>query len=237
MRIALVGATGQMGLELKSAIEKDAKLSLVAQVASNSTNSNSNNIDALFKNCDVVIDFSTPIATMHCLPIAAAYNIPYVLGTTGFTKLEQDTIEIHAKNTAIVQSGNMSLGVALLSILAQQAAAILNGAHFDISIAEMHHKHKKDAPSGTALLLGSHILKAAPGSAIEYSAMRGGTVVGDHQVIFAGSNERLVLSHYAQDRHIFAAGALKAALWLQGKAPGLYNMHNVLDNMHDVLAI
>ncbi|MDN5249121.1 dihydrodipicolinate reductase C-terminal domain-containing protein [Bartonella sp. TP] len=223
MRITLIGATGRMGLELKKIIAQDANLSIAGEISKNTQN-----IEHFFSNSDVAIDFSAPTGTMHCLPIAAKHKLPYVLGTTGFSAQEQTSIKSHAKDIAIVQSGNMSLGVTVLATLVQQAAKMLKGANFDICIEEMHHKQKKDAPSGTALLLGTHVLQGAPNTAIQYASLRGGTVVGEHSVILAGEGERIMLSHSAQDRHIFAIGAIKAAHWLHGRAAGLYNMQDVL---------
>lgn len=223
MRITLIGATGRMGLELKKIIAQDNSLSIAGEISKNTQN-----IDHFFSNSDVAIDFSAPAGTMHCLPIAAKHKLPYVLGTTGFSTQEQESIKNHAKDLAIVQSGNMSLGVNVLTMLVQQAAAMLKNANFDVGIEEMHHKNKKDAPSGTALLLGANVLKGAPGTKIQYASLRGGTVVGEHSVILAGEGERIMLSHSAQDRDIFAVGAIKAASWLQGKKAGLYNMQDVL---------
>jgi 4-hydroxy-tetrahydrodipicolinate reductase len=163
-----------------------------------------------------------------------------VIGTTGFSADQDRQIEAAACDTAIVKSANMSVGVALLANLVQRAAKAL--PDFDIEILEMHHRRKVDAPSGTALLLGRAAAggrsvplqprESAQGTRAEgtigFASLRGGTVVGEHEVIFAGPYERIVLSHTAEDRMIFARGALLAARWAQGRAPGLYGMNDVL---------
>ena len=170
----------------------------------------------------------------------------HVIGTTGFTAEDGAKIEAAARHAPIVKSGNMSLGVNLLAALVEEAARAL-GEDFDIEIMEMHHKHKVDAPSGTALLLGQAAAEGRkialrensirsrdghtgerPSGAIGFAALRGGSVVGDHTVIFAGAGERLELTHRAQDRQIFARGAIAAALWAQGREPGLFSMRDVL---------
>ncbi len=201
---------------------------------------------ALITKADAIVDFSTPAASVGFAALAAENRIVHVVGTTGFSKAEEQKIEACARHTAIVKSGNMSLGVNLLAALTRRAAKTL-GEDFDIEILEMHHNQKVDAPSGTALLLGE---AAAEGRGIElndrkqsgrdghtgarkagdigFATLRGGSVVGDHTVIFAGPAERIELSHRAEDRMIFARGALKAAKWGKGKKPGLYSMTDVL---------
>jgi 4-hydroxy-tetrahydrodipicolinate reductase len=187
-----------------------------------------------------LIDFTTPASSVALAALAAQARIVHVIGTTGFTAEDEAKIRMAANHAVIVKSGNMSLGVNLLAALAKQAAKAL--PDFDIEIVEMHHRTKVDAPSGTALLLGKAAaegrglpLDAAtsrdgarkPG-AIGFASLRGGTVVGEHEVIFAGPHERLVLGHVAEDRAIFATGALAAAKWGQDKKPGLYSMADVL---------
>jgi 4-hydroxy-tetrahydrodipicolinate reductase len=173
--------------------------------------------------------------------LAAQARIVHVIGATGLSEADIAKLEAAARHAVLVRSGNMSLGVNLLAALVRTAAKAL-GEEFDIEIVEMHHRMKKDAPSGTALLLGE---AAAAGrntplnaehdrnhkrqdGAIGIVSLRGGTVVGEHEVIFAGANERIALSHIAEDRSIFATGALAAARWGQGKKPGLYAMSDVL---------
>lgn len=201
--------------------------------------------DAAFKACDVLIDFSSPEATMEHVALAQQHHKPLVVGTTGFKKAQEAAIADAARKTAIFFTANMSLGVNLLMSLVEQAAAKLN-AEFDIEIFEAHHKHKVDAPSGTALALARSAAKGRgvkledvmvshlPGSGsrasgtIGMSVFRGGDVVGEHTVTFAGAGERVELTHRATDRAIFAKGAVKAALWLAGKPAGLYSMRDLL---------
>jgi 4-hydroxy-tetrahydrodipicolinate reductase len=200
----------------------------------------------LFTHIEGVLDFTTPAASLETAALAAQARIVHVIGTTGFAVEDQARLEAAARHATIVKSGNMSLGVNLLAALVEQAARALD-ANFDIEILEMHHKHKVDAPSGTALLLGEAAAKGRgialadnsvrsrdghtgerPNGAIGFATLRGGSVVGDHTVIFAGAGERLELTHRAQDRQIFARGAVAAALWAQGRGPGLFSMRDVL---------
>jgi 4-hydroxy-tetrahydrodipicolinate reductase len=195
---------------------------------------------------DAVLDFTTPAATVDLAALAAEAKIVHVIGTTGFSAADEKKIEAAARSAVIVKSGNMSLGVNLLAVLTKRVAKTL-GDEFDIEILEMHHRRKVDSPSGTALLLGraaaegrgtylekrkiasrdGHTGERRSGD-IGFAALRGGTVVGEHSVIFAGPAERIELVHKAEDRMIFARGALAAAKWGQGKKPGLYSMADVL---------
>lgn len=203
-------------------------------------------VEAAIDACDAVIDFSTPAASVAVAKCAAAAGRPMVIGTTGFCGEEVRALAECARRIAIMRSGNMSLGVNLLAALVERAAKTLS-ADWDIEIVEMHHRLKVDAPSGTALLLGEaaargrgvtlddHAMRGRDGltgprreSDIGFASLRGGSVVGDHSVIFAGAGERLELSHRAEDRGIFARGAVAAALWTRGRAPGLYSMADVL---------
>jgi len=192
-----------------------------------------------------LIDFSKPEVSVELAALAAQARIVHVIGTTGIDAAGEEKIRAAARHAVIVKSGNMSLGVNLLAALVKQAAKAL--PDFDIEIVEMHHRLKVDAPSGTALLLGK---AAADGrdvsldkksvrvrdghtgaremGTIGFATLRGGTVVGEHKVILAGAHERVELSHVAEDRSIFANGALTAARWGQGKKPGLYSMADVL---------
>ncbi len=201
---------------------------------------------ALFEGADVVIDFSVPAATAAHAALAFDTRTAMVIGTTGLSPEQQSAVQGASEQAAIVQAGNMSLGVNLLVGLARQAAELL-GPDYDIEVVEMHHKHKIDAPSGTALMLGKAAAEgrgidhdanavlsreghtgARPDQAIGYATLRGGDVVGDHTVIFAGPSERIELTHRASSREIFARGAVRAAMWCEGKAPGLYSMRDVL---------
>ena len=201
----------------------------------------------VFAKADGVLDFTMPAATVEFAGFAAQARIAHIIGTTGCSAEDNAKIEAAARHATIVKSGNMSLGVNLLAVLVEQAARALDADDFDIEILEMHHRHKVDAPSGTALLLGEaaatgrgiplagndvrvrdgHTGVRKPGT-IGFATLRGGSVVGDHSVILAGTGERITLAHHAEDRAIFARGAVKAALWARGKKPGLYSMRDVL---------
>jgi 4-hydroxy-tetrahydrodipicolinate reductase len=200
----------------------------------------------LLANADGILDFTVPAATMVFAELAAKAGKVHIIGTTGLSGENEKLIAEAAKRAVVVKSGNMSLGVNLLAALAKRVARTLD-EEFDIEILEMHHNKKIDAPSGTALLLGR---AAAEGRAVNmeqrsvrvrdghtgarnagdigFASLRGGTVVGDHTVIFAGPAERIELVHKAEDRMIFARGAVKAALWARGQKPGLYSMADVL---------
>ena len=200
----------------------------------------------LIGQADAIIDFTIPTATVALAGLAAQAGKVHVIGTTGFGAAEEGRIAEAAKRAVIVKSGNMSLGVNLLAALTKRVAKTLD-ASFDIEILEMHHNQKIDAPSGTALLLGraaaegrgidlsSHSVRSRDGHTgarragdIGFATLRGGTVVGEHTVMFAGPAERIELTHKAEDRMIFARGALHAALWARAKQPGLYSMMDVL---------
>ena len=202
---------------------------------------------ALLAGIDAVVDFTSPAASLELAALAAQARIVYVLGTTGLKPEHDAALVAAARHARIVRSGNMSVGVNLLAALVRRVAATL-GEEFDIEILEMHHRHKVDAPSGTALLLGDAVaagraveLGAAavwtrdghtgprPAGAIGFATLRGGSVVGEHTVVFAGPAERIELTHRAESRDIFARGALRAALWAYPRKPGLYSMMDVLD--------
>jgi 4-hydroxy-tetrahydrodipicolinate reductase len=195
---------------------------------------------------DGILDFTAPAATIANVAIAAERGIVHVIGTTGLSSSDDAVIKSVTKRAVVVQSGNMSLGVNLLAALVKRVARSLD-EDFDIEILEMHHKAKVDAPSGTAYMLGraaaagrnidleSRSVRARDGHTgarasgdIGFATLRGGTVTGDHTVIFAGPYERIELAHKAEDRMIFARGAIKAALWAHGKPPGHYSMADVL---------
>jgi 4-hydroxy-tetrahydrodipicolinate reductase len=201
---------------------------------------------SLLKNADAILDFTVPAATVKLTELAARAKLVHVIGTTGLSAADEKKIAAAAKSAVIVKSGNMSLGVNLLAALAERAAKAL-GDDFDIEILEMHHRNKVDAPSGTALLLGRAVADgrgtylekrkvfsreghtgARKQGDIGFATLRGGTVVGEHTVIFAGAQERVELTHRAEDRAIFANGALAAARWGAKQKPGLYSMADVL---------
>jgi 4-hydroxy-tetrahydrodipicolinate reductase len=200
----------------------------------------------LSANADGILDFTVPGATIANVAIAAQRGLVHVIGTTGLSPSDEAVIKSVTSRAVVVKSGNMSLGVNLLAALVKRVANTLD-ANFDIEILEMHHNAKIDAPSGTALMLGEaaaagrgitlddHSARGRDGVTgarrpgdIGFASLRGGTAAGDHSVIFAGPHERLTLSHHAEDRMLFAHGALRAALWAHGKPPGLYTMADVL---------
>jgi len=239
MKIAIVGAAGRMGKKLVE-LAPSAGLDVVAKI---------DMLDGYDEDwpeeTEGVIDFSHHSCVPAFVARAAARGIPYVIGTTGLTPDEQKSVDAAAQKIPVVQSGNYSLGVNLLLELVRRASSVL-GPDYDVEIAEMHHRHKKDAPSGTALMLAKAAAEGRgvaddafvygrhgdvgerPVGEIAVHALRGGSVVGDHTVMFAGDLERVELTHKAQDRAAFAAGALKALAWARGQAPGLYTMRDVL---------
>ncbi|WP_108051183.1 4-hydroxy-tetrahydrodipicolinate reductase [Bosea sp. 124] len=263
MRLVVVGAAGRMGRMLIKAIHEapgcilsaaierpgSAMLGQDAGVLAGLPASGvlvGEDAPAAFAAAEGVLDFTTPDSTVAFAALAARARIAHIVGTTGLEPQHLAKLEGSAQETAIIRSGNMSLGVNLLAALVRKVAATL-GTDWDIEIAEMHHRMKVDAPSGTAVLLGEaaaegravdlakqrvavrdgHTGARVPGT-IGFATLRGGTVVGDHKVIFAGTGERLELSHIAEDRSLFAQGAIKAALWGRGRKPGLYSMADVL---------
>jgi 4-hydroxy-tetrahydrodipicolinate reductase len=205
----------------------------------------------LFAKAEGVLDFTAPAATVAFSELAAQARIVHVVGTTGLSPEDDDRLLAAARHAIIIKSGNMSLGVNLLAALVRKAAQALD-ADFDIEILEMHHRHKVDAPSGTALLLGraaaegrgidlaDHSVRTRDGHTgargrgdIGFATLRGGSVVGEHSVLFSGEGETVELAHRATDRAIFARGAVKAALWGRGRKPGLYSMADVLGLAED----
>ncbi|MBX3494826.1 MAG: 4-hydroxy-tetrahydrodipicolinate reductase [Parvibaculum sp.] len=263
IKIAVTGAGGRMGRTLIRLIDETAGLALAGGIeAEGSVHLGADlgtlaglaprglaaTADALsvIKDADALVDFSVPAASVEFAALTAQARIVHVIGTTGFTAADEERIAAAARHATVVKAGNMSLGVNLLAALVRQAARALDTS-WDIEIVEMHHRHKVDAPSGTALLLGQAAAEgrgislkdnsergrdgqtgARTEGAIGFASLRGGSVVGDHQVILAGEHERIVLGHIAEDRGIFARGALKAAVWGQGKGPGLFSMADVL---------
>ena len=263
MGLVVVGAGGRMGRALIRMVAETAGVTLVGAVERHGASVIGQDAGvlaglpplgvmvsedplALFVKADGVLDFTTPAATLRFAEIAAQARIVHVIGTTGLSAEDEAAIDAAARHAPIVKSGNMSLGVNLLALLVRQAARALDPS-FDIEIAEMHHRHKVDAPSGTALLLGAaaaegrgvRLDEAAvrvrdghtgprPEGAIGFATLRGGSLAGDHSVLFAGEGETVTLSHHAADRSIFARGAVKAALWARGRKPGRYSMADVL---------
>ena len=240
MKIAIVGAAGRMGRKLCELAEgTDLEVVSKVDVAEGYDKTWGAGVEG-------VIDFSYHAAVPAGVEKAAKEGIPYVIGTTGLTADEQKSVDAAAKTIPVVQSGNYSLGVNLLLELVRKAASVL-GPDYDVEITEMHHRHKKDAPSGTALMLAKSVaggrgidldanavygrrgdIGERPVGEVAIHALRGGSVVGDHTVMFAGELERVELTHKAQDRTAFAAGALKALSWAKLQPPGMYTMRDVL---------
>ena len=207
IRISLVAPNGRMGQAIARAVQEDERFAIDQDHG------------------DVLVDFSAPAALQASLDRALSANVPVLVGTTGLDDLAGERIAKAAEKVAVLRAANTSLGVALLAELVERAAEVL-GAGWDMEIAEIHHRAKVDAPSGTALMLGAIAERA--GRPIGYASLRGGTVAGDHDVLFLGPEERLILSHRAESRMIFARGALAAARFLVGKPAGLYSMHDVI---------
>ncbi len=264
MKLVVVGAAGRMGQALIRAIDAIDGVVLsgaVERPGIEKLGSDAGELAGIgkldvaitddplpvFADADGVLDFTSPAATITFAGYAAQARIVHVIGTTGCTPEDDAAIAAAARHATIVKSGNMSLGVNLLSVLTEQAARALAPEAFDIEVLEMHHKHKVDAPSGTALLLGESAATgrnvrladksvrvrdgqtgAREDATIGFATLRGGSVVGEHSVIFAGTGERFTLTHQAEDRGIFARGAVTAALWGRGRKPGLYSMRDVL---------
>ncbi len=263
MKIGIAGCAGRMGRMLvKTVLETEgATLSGGSEgkgheaigedvaVLGGGTPSGMSVVDdpaELFSVSDVVIDFTSPDATVDHAKLAESYSVALVVGTTGLRPADFDVLKWAGQSVAVVQAANMSMGVNLLLGLTQQVAAAL-GEAYDIEIVEMHHRHKVDAPSGTALALGQAaadgrgvdlnavsqrvrdgIVGARKTGEIGFATLRGGDVAGEHTVIFAGDGERIELSHKATSRTVFANGAIRSALWTAGQPPGLYSMRQVL---------
>ncbi|WP_208249274.1 4-hydroxy-tetrahydrodipicolinate reductase [Rhizobium sp. T1470] len=264
MKLVVVGAAGRMGQTLIRLVDSMDGVTLHAavarpgspfvgkdagEIAGLGTNGITVGDDPLaaFLHADGVLDFTTPATTNEFAALAGQARIVHVIGTTGCSAEDNAKITAAARHARVVKSGNMGLGVNLLSVLVERAARALDPADWDIEVLEMHHKRKVDAPSGTALLLGE---AAAKGRGIDlasksvrsrdghtgpreegtigFATLRGGSVVGEHSVIFAGEGETVTMSHSATDRSIFGRGAVKAALWARDKKPGLYSMLDVL---------
>lgn len=262
VRLMVAGASGRMGRTLIHAIAEipGVALSGALEAAGHASLGQDSGILAglpangilisdkaedLVAASDVVVDFTRPHVTMALSAHAVKHGKAHIIGTTGFSPEQEADLAKAAEKIVIVKSGNMSMGVAVLTALVKKAAAVL--ADFDAEILEMHHNKKVDAPSGTALMLGravaegrgvkleEHMDRGRDGETgarkagdIGFASLRGGTVVGEHEVIFAGPRERVILSHSAEDRAIFANGAVKCALWTAGKPAGLYSIHDVL---------
>lgn len=264
MKLAVVGAAGRMGQALVQAIDAVDGAALAGAVERDGSDAIGRDAGELaglgrngvvvtddpgeaFASAEGILDFTAPAVSVRFAELAAGSGLVHVIGTTGFEKAQEQAVRTAAGRTAIVKSGNMSLGVNLLSVLVKQAARALDSADWDIEVLEMHHRHKVDAPSGTAYLLGEAAAQGRgvdlfensvrvrdgqtgprPSGSIGFATLRGGSVVGEHSVVIAGEGEAIELTHRALDRSIFARGAVRAALWAKGREPGLYSMLDVL---------
>ena len=253
INITITGCLGRMGKQLIKSIKKTKKFKLISVTENRMINkkifglkTQLNSINA-FKNTNVIIDFTVPKATLEVLKIASKLKKRVVIGTTGFSKIEEKLIKNYSRQIPILKAGNMSLGVNLLVYLTEIASKSL-GNNFLSKVYEVHHKHKKDHPSGTALMLGKGIAlgknkelskiigkkyfnkKSFPFSKkINFNSLRKGKIIGEHQVKFSSGKEIVTLNHESFDRALYSEGALTAAKWLTNKKPGLYSMRDVLN--------
>ena len=250
VNILICGACGKMGATLSELLQGDTQAEAVCGVDIYADEKAKfpvyKNFSEVNKKVDVIIDFSSPSVLKSEMEWAIERNIPVVLATTGYSAEQLEYIDGCAKKIAVFKTANFSLGVNLLVKLVRNAAEAL-GENFDIEIIEKHHNKKADAPSGTALMLadsansafenkkeylnGREGIVGKRGTEIGIHAVRGGTVVGEHEVIFAGEDEIITLSHSARSKRVFAAGAIKAAKWIAGKPAGKYDMTDILKNL------
>ena len=253
INLAITGCMGRMGQQIIKSTKSDKRFKIVALTENkeikkkiNGIKINLNNEQA-FKNAHLIIDFTLPKCTFQVLKIASKLKKRVVIGTTGFTKKEENLIKKFSKKIPILKAGNMSLGINLLMYLTEIASYSL-GKNFLSKIFEIHHKHKKDYPSGTALMLGKGIAigknknfysllgnkylnkKNFPyGKKINFNSIRKGEVIGEHEVKFSSGKEIITLNHEAFDRALYSEGALSAAKWLMNKKPGLYSMRDLMN--------
>ena len=253
IRLLVTGCMGRMGQQIIKSVKKDKNFKLTALTENRKINKKINGVkvelnnEKLFKNVDLIIDFTIPKCTFQVLKIATKLKKRVVIGTTGFTKKEENLIKNFSKKIPILKAGNMSLGINLLMYLTEITASSL-GKNFLSKIFEIHHKHKKDYPSGTALMLGKGIAvgknknfynllgkkffnkKTFPYSKkINFNSVRKGEIIGEHEVKFSSGKEIITLNHEAFDRALYSEGALTAAKWLINKKPGLYSMRNLMN--------
>ena len=253
IKLLVTGCMGRMGQQIISSVKKDKNFKLVALTENRRINSKISgikvdlNAEELFKKVDLIIDFTVPKCTFQVLKIATKLKKRVVIGTTGFTQKEENLIKKFSRRIPILKAGNMSLGINLLMYLTEIASRSL-GNNFLSKIFEVHHKHKKDYPSGTALMLGKGIAvgknknfynllgkkylnkKSFPyGKKINFNSVRKGEIIGEHEVKFSSGKEIITLNHEAFDRRLYSEGALTAAKWLINKKPGLYSMRNLMN--------
>ena len=253
INLAVTGCMGRMGQQIIKSIKNDKNFKLISITENKKINKKINgikinlNTEEAFKNTSIIIDFTIPRCTFQVLKIASKLKKKVVIGTTGFTKNEEELIKKYSKKIPILKAGNMSLGINLLMYLTEIASNSL-GEKFLSKIFEVHHKHKKDYPSGTALMLGKGIAlgknknfykligkkylnkKTFPyGKKINFNSLRKGEIIGEHEVKFFSGKETITLNHEAFDRALYSEGALSAAKWLVNKKPGLYSMRDLLN--------
>jgi len=253
INLAVTGCLGRMGQQIIKSVKKDKNFKLTAITENQKINKKINglkvslNTEQVYKKTNLIIDFTTPKCTFQILKIASKLKKKVVIGTTGFTKKEEDIIRKYSKKIPILKAGNMSLGINLLMYLTEIASSSL-GKNFLSKIYEIHHKHKKDFPSGTALMLGKGIAigknknfykligkkflnkKFFPyGKKINFNSIRKGEIIGEHEVKFSSGKEIITLNHEAFDRALYSEGALSAAKWLMSKKPGLYSMRDLMN--------
>ena len=253
INLAITGCMGRMGQQLIKSSKANKNFKIVSLTENRVINKNimgirpNQNTENAFKKANVIIDFTVPKCTLEVLKIASKLKKRIVIGTTGFNKKEENIIKKYSKKIPILKAGNMSLGINLLMYLTEIASKSLNN-NFLTKVFEVHHKNKKDHPSGTALMLGNGIAvgknkdfyklmgkkylnkKSFPfGKKINFNSLRKGSVIGKHEVSFSNGKEIVSLNHEAFDRALFAEGALTAARWIKGKKSGLYSMRNVLN--------
>ena len=253
INLAISGCLGRMGQQLITSSKSNKNFKIVTLTENKIINKKiagiklNLNTDSAFKKTDIIIDFTVPKCTLEILKIASKLKKKVVIGTTGFTKKEDNLIKRYSKKIPILKAGNMSLGVNLLMYLTEIASKSLNDEYL-CKVFEVHHKHKKDYPSGTALMLGKGIAegknknlysligkkflnkKTFPyGKKINFNSIRKGQIIGEHEVAFSSGKEIIKLNHEAFDRALYADGALVAAKWLTGKKPGLYSMRDLLN--------
>ena len=253
INLAISGCMGRMGQQLIKSSKKNKKFKLVTLTENRSVNKKfagikpEHNSENAFKKIDVIIDFTVPDCTLEILKIASKLKKSVVIGTTGFNRTQENRIKKYARQIPILKAGNMSLGVNLLMYLTEIASKSLNDEYLS-KIFEVHHKYKKDYPSGTALMLGKGIAdgknknlynligkkflnkKSFPyGKKINFNSIRKGEIIGEHEVKFSSSKEIITLNHEAFDRTLYSDGALTASEWLMKKKPGLYSMRDLLN--------
>lgn len=238
IRLGIIGFAGRMGQAIARAAQEHPEATLVGGTdrafspelkASYGTLFLSEKAEDLFPKCDVVIDFSSPSITANLARLAAQQNKAFMCGTTGLDESAKTALKEAAQKVPVLYATNTSLSLVVMKQLVRMAAQLLRDQDYDISILDKHHRMKKDAPSGTAKTLGEFVIAGNEGKhEPSYAAIRAGFIVGEHEVQYSGQGEIITLSHSVTDRGVFARGAVQAGLWLNGKAPSLYSMDDVL---------